>query len=81
MILKTTIRNLQALRLGLSPSGPAGHLPRSRLRGAETGEANEMLHRPYRSSQTSSMRQPLKMLFTMTVMFFTSGRQQVPPRM
>jgi hypothetical protein len=35
---------------------------------------------PHRSSQTSSMRQPLKMLFTMMVMFFTSGRQQVPPR-
>ena len=26
-----------------------------------------------RSSQTSSMRQPLKMLFTMIVMFFTMG--------
>ena len=34
----------------------------------------------YRSSQTSSIRQPLKMLLTMMVMFFTSGRQQVPPR-
>ena len=33
-----------------------------------------------RSNQTSSMRQPLKMLFTMMVMFLTSGRQQVPPR-
>jgi hypothetical protein len=72
MIFKIMIRHLQALRLGPSPSGPAGHLPRM------TGEASE---KGYRSSQTSSRRQPLKMLFTMIVMFFTSGRQQVPPRM
>ena len=34
----------------------------------------------YLSSQTSSMRQPLKMLFTITASPFTRGCQQVAPR-
>src|SRR5580704_18543986 len=54
-----------------------------RLVPTMTGECNlhTSCNRPQRSSQTSSMRQPLKMLFTTIVIFFTSGRQQVPPRM
>ena len=35
----------------------------------------------YLSSQTSSIRQLLKMLLTMVVSPFTCGRQQMPPRL
>jgi hypothetical protein len=46
----------------------------------EHGEFPVHLHLAYLSSQTSSMRQPLGMLLTITVSPFTRGCQHVPPR-
>jgi hypothetical protein len=65
-----------ATRSGLITSSS----PRRQSGNGSRGPAWLRLERSYLSSQTSSMRQPLKMLLTMTVHPLTWGCQQVARR-
>ena len=62
------------------PRGMIHNLHTANKRNFRSIRTSAYLSSAYLSSQTSSMRQPLKMLLTITVSPFTRGCQHVAPR-